>query len=67
VIATIYHPLARYLTGIPLFLAQEAAGVSLALVVSYGFHLLFERPFLRRRKQETSAEIARDAALSPAP
>ena len=39
----------------------------LSVLAAYGFHLLFERPFLRRRRGETTAELARDAALSPAP
>ena len=47
--------------------AFEFLGVPLALLVSYAFHIVFERPFLVHRKKETFAEIARDAALSPAP
>lgn len=42
-------------------------GLPLSVLAAYGFHLLFERPFLRRRRNETAAELARDAALSPAP
>ena len=45
----------------------ELLGVPLALLVSYGFHVVCERPFLVRYKNETPAEVARDAALSPAP
>ena len=45
----------------------ELLGVPLALLISYAFFLACEKPFLIRHKKETFAEVARDAALSPAP
>ena len=42
-------------------------GIPLIVAACYLFFLAFERPFLTRRKDETPAELARDAALSPAP
>ena len=41
--------------------------IPLCLPISYLFFLAFERPFLVQRRRETAAEVARDAALSPAP
>ena len=43
------------------------AGPLLIVPTAYLFFLLFEKPFLRRRLAETTAEIERDAALIPAP
>jgi peptidoglycan/LPS O-acetylase OafA/YrhL len=42
-------------------------GTPLIVGMAYLFFLVFEKPFLTRRRNETAAEIARDAALSPAP
>lgn len=49
------------------FAAHALIGLPAALAASYLFFLVCERPFLVRRKQETAAEEAQDAALSPAP
>ncbi len=48
---------------------QVFALVAIASAIggSYLFFLCFERPFLASRRRETRAELARDAALSPAP
>lgn len=42
-------------------------GVPLALLVSYLFFLVFERPFLTARRHPTASDLARAAAVSPAP
>lgn len=42
-------------------------GIPCAVIAAYGFHRLCERPFMTQHSKETPAEVARDAALSPAP
>ena len=57
--------LAGHRHGAEAFLLLVEAPACIAL--AYAFFLAFERPFLTTRKKETPAELARDAALSPAP
>ncbi len=52
---------------VPTFVLLVTLGVGAAVAAAYAFFLAFERPFLVRRRGETPAEVARDAALSPAP
>lgn len=49
------------------FAVHVLVGLPAAIGLSFLFFLAFERPFLTRRRSETAAEAARDAALSPAP
>ena len=50
-----------------MFVALCLVGTPLIVSVSYLFFLCCERPFLNRRKRETTAQTERDVALSPAP
>lgn len=56
-----------HLSAVPTFALYLGLGVSGSLLAAYAFHLVFERPFLRRRRNEPAAEVAQDAVLSPAP
>ena len=47
--------------------AYALGEIGVAIGAAYLFFLCFERPFLSSRRRETPAELARDAALSPAP
>jgi peptidoglycan/LPS O-acetylase OafA/YrhL len=49
------------------FALLAGVGTPLIVGVAYLFFLAFEKPFMTVRKNETPAEVARDAALSPAP
>ena len=49
------------------FLAMELIGLPLIVATCYPFFLLFERPWLVKRKNETMRQVAQDAAISPAP
>ncbi|MBV9851762.1 MAG: acyltransferase [Armatimonadetes bacterium] len=42
-------------------------GIPVIIGTAYLFFLVFERPYLSTRKRETMTDLARDAALSPAP
>ena len=48
-------------------LVMEFIGLPLVIAAIYPFFLLFERPWLVRRKNETARQVAQDAAESPAP
>lgn len=49
------------------FALLTLVGLPIITGAAYLFFLAFERPFLSRRPQESPAELARDAVLSPAP
>ena len=72
----VHHPVLQLASGVvrhlhldsvPSFMLFVTVGGGGAVAVAYTFFLAFERPFLVHRKNETAAEVARDAALSPAP
>ena len=50
-----------------LFVLTIAMGAPLTIAICYVFFLAVERPFLVRRRKEKMDDVARDAALSPAP
>lgn len=59
------HPL--HLAPVPTFLLLVTIGAATIVGASYLFFLACERPFLSTRRHEPLGEVARDAALSPAP
>ena len=54
-------------TDLSAYLILALIGMPLIVGASYLFFLAFERPFLNTKKHETTSELERDAALSPAP
>ena len=61
----VVHPMQLSPNGQLLFM--EIVGVPVAVATAYPFFLLFERPFLVARKNESMSQVAQDAAVSPAP